>query len=312
MASTTDIHKILLSIRDTINACINGNMTFEEVTKEYRDLHNMYEILRKSIENSDSDNLIGGFLYHHNVHNFCKTTGLYLLENGDIRTVSEYGDRYLLSRMPAHISKNIDDIPAASVTELYFGAEDDKQMKLYLYRMQNKGKDHVLAALSASEYFQKKEFEFFGRFMEKYLFSEDGAGEEPRVIDFINLITGDIARHIKEYRESDSLIADLYILKNVRITFSHLGIHDIMLLSDEITASFESFYGDGIRIIPLSLSKYVVLFSEKKMKEISGTKKRIDFIFNSITIPFSKYRHTIEKSNESIYTFFENLYREIA
>ncbi len=308
MTSGTDIHSLLLSIRNTIQSCINGSLSLDDVAERYRSYHQAYEKLRREKENPDTDNLVGGFLYHHNVHNFCKATVLYKSGDSDIRTVSEYGDSYLLSRIPDHVSSSMRDITANEMTDLYFGAEEEKQIKLYVYKIEKQKTQYIIAAVTASDYFQKSEFEFFCNFMAAFLFSEK-EDDAPLLIDFINMITKEIVQHIKEHEEADSVIADLYVLKRVRMTFSHLGIHDIMLLSDEITTTLEHHYGSVIRVIPLSLSNYLVLYTDEST---TVYKKRIDFIFNNITIPFSRFHYTIEKNNESIYAFFENLYREIS
>jgi hypothetical protein len=300
-----------LTLKKALQDYTGGRISLEDAKSKYRELLSLYHSMEGEMRPGPGGNIFAGMCHHHNIENFSLFTGVYILDNDGMRPFIASGDSmfndHILSTHAA-ISASIVDGSVASVKP---SSGRDFPHALYLYPLDlNEGPRAALIAVSSSQFFSTERFTHAGDVMKSIL--QKAASEfRPLYMNYQAEVRHEIERYINITRglgEGTAISAHIFIFNMIEKIFSHMGISALLEISGEIVDHLKESFGPDSKIYALSLHEYVALTKSGSADGSAPLKKRIEFKYKGITIPFQTMKLEVD-SRKALLDLWGEIFR---
>lgn len=303
----SNIKKLIFSTQKVIKDYSEGVLSHQEAKDEYEKLARNYHELQKEAISESSTGFIRGICYHHNIENFSVFSGLFALTESEFELVSYYGDDKMNSIIIETLQNNQKRIPQSEFSTILPGENSSLNQILYIYPVwRNISKAVFFIALSSSDYFSTEKFCFIGTFFNE-IFKASLFNEKPMSVSYFEDIKREIVDILTEtINETYSVAAHVFSLKLVDDIFIHMGIFSILEISDKFVEIIRKNFPDSAHIFVLSLNEYLVLTPILRKSSSNPLKKRLEFDYKDISIPYEVIQLKID-SPDAIYQLIQKM-----
>jgi len=300
-----DIHNLIMSIQKSMTEFAEGSLQLKDAEEEYKKLSELYKQIEADSVKHEGSNILKGLCYYNNIENFSILSGVYFLDSKDITPFTYHGDNNLNSKTMNKILKNKKDIKNNQV--IMIQSDESLLHSVYIYPVLiDKNELIVLATVSSSSYFSKEKFYFTGRLL-SVLFSIRRDDFHFIKLNYFDDVSKEIEKILMENIDDDHYIeATLFVFNTVEMIFSHLGMKTLIDVSDIITDLLKSSYQENSRCFSLSIRDYIVILKKRKGEKTKSKKKRLNFIYKEINIPYKTLEIEID-TVDSVHNFWEKI-----
>ncbi|MCU0820950.1 MAG: hypothetical protein MUC95_00560 [Spirochaetes bacterium] len=300
-----DINNLILSIQKSMTEFAEGSLQLKDAEVVFKKLSETYKTLEAESIKHEGPSILKGLCYYNSIENFSILSGVYFLDPRDINPFTYHGDNSLNTKAMNKILTNKKEIKNNQVIMI----QPDEMLlhPVYVYPvLLDKNEMVVLATVSSSPYFSKEKFYFTGKLL-SVLFSIRRDDFHFIKLNYFDEISKEIEKIIKENIDDDHYIeATLFVFKSVEMIFSHLGLKTLVDVSDSIVNILKTSYQENSRCFSLSIRDYIVILKKRKGEKAKSKKKRLNFIYKDINIPFKTMEIEIDKV-DSIHNFWEKI-----
>lgn len=300
-----EIHNLIFSIQKAITEFSEGDISLNEGEEEYERLLDIYNKIEDIKKNNKGPDIISGLCYYNNIENYSLLSGVYYSDSRETIPVSYYGDNNLNSKTVSAINKHKNEIRKNQIIMVPPG--ENMLHPIYIYPLIMENSDLIVfATISSSNYFAKEKYYFSARLL-KALFSVTRDAFHHLRWNYFDEVSKEIEKILKDNIDDEHYIeATLYVFNLVETIFSHLGIKTMVHISETFSGIMKKTYRENSRFFTLSLRDYLVLVKKRKGDEEPSKKKKIDFIYNKLHIPYKTLEIKVE-SVDSIHNFWEKI-----
>ncbi len=300
-----DIHNLIMSIQKSMTEFAEGGLQLKDAEEEYKRLSDIYKQIEAETVRHDGPNILKGLCYYNNIENFSILSGVYFIDSRDITPFTYHGDNNLNSKAMNKILSNRNDIKNNQV--IMIQADETLLHSVYIYPVLiDKNELIILATVSSSSYFSKEKFYFTGKLL-SVLFSVRRDDFHFIKLNYFDEISKEIEKIIKENIDADHYIeATLFVFNTVEMIFNHLGMKTIIDVTDTITNVLKNAYQENSRCFSLSARDYIVILKKRRSEKTVTKKKRLNFIYKDINIPFKTLEIEIN-TIDSVHNFWEKV-----
>jgi hypothetical protein len=178
------------------------------------------------------------------------------------------------------------------------------ELYLYLVYFTVKENEFLLSTISSSPYYDDKKF-IFVKTLLKQIFQAGKSYANPLYIDFIQENSNKLAGYFKNTDTAIQKSVYVYIFHNLELIFGHLGLYRIKEVTDFIIQRLLKEHEPGTEIIQFSFTTYICISPNKD--DNSTPQKKIDFLFDGITIPFKQKVIQLEP-DINLFSFMDEIY----
>lgn len=301
-----DVKKLILDVGEKIKAYSKGQISFEEAKDSYQNLSSRYSHLSKSLLGSDSRHYLEGMLAHHNRNNYTIASALIKIHDMDYQILAGHGESRLVTKAMEEITGQGLDLKSG--TRVTMTPRDNSRLSHTLHircLTSTLAANTVLLALTSSDYFSPDYFEQTAAIFKNLLSPFPG---EDTDFNYFQYIASGIRDYITEYKSQNARIVSVFfVFKTIDSVFLHMGIPSILELSGVIKETIQSYYKNNSRCYSLSVREYIALYQQKGEDEENNRRKKIDFSYRGITIPYDIIKLEIT-DEETIQQFWNNYY----
>ena len=304
MNNGADIEALINRIQDAIRARSEGTRSVDQSRDDYKNLLREYEKLEKEYISDDAPGFIKGLLYDHNRSNGAILTALFALDDTGPVPLVFCGDTVLMNALPELIKRDYESRTEEAAGRIPLAGGDRGGFFLALDKIKVTGRTLILAAVSSSEAFTMRDFQFLSDLLEM-LFLKKKDRRFPVMLNYINDLSAAISR-IVNAAGGGRFYIDHFFLLNPYEAFAHIGIYPMIEFSDLIVETLSKTYPAGVKIFAHSVFRYLVLYDEKIKERLDIKRNRIDFVFKGNSIPYKVLHREID-SPQALYLILEEL-----
>ena len=221
--------------------------------------------------------------------------------------MSYYGDDKIISKIIETLQDNQKRIPRSEFSTILPGENSSLVQTLYISPVwQSINRAIFYIALSSSDYFSTEKFSFIGTFFTEIL-RASLFSKRPLSVSYFEDIQQEIIDVLTEtINETYSVAAHVFSLKLIDDVFIHMGIFSILEISHKFVEIIRTNFPDNTHIFVLSLNEYVVLTPILRKSSSNPLKKRLEFDYKDISIPYEVIQLKID-SPDAIYQLLHKM-----
>lgn len=297
------MNNIAVNIKKLLKSYTENKLSKKEASSQFKSLEKSYLEFKNNLNIKESADYLSGLCYHHNIENFSIFTGIYILKNNSISSLSHYGDNSILKKINNVLLKNFDHFEKNKL----FTIKPDKinKLKNNLYIFNFNLSDNInfyIVSLSSSNFFDQDKFEFFSYFLKTLI--PQSPIQEYNCLDIYKKIENFINNKTKN---DATLYAYIYYFPYLDKIIDHLGEQATSEISLNIEKTLTDSYDINLFQQTISLKEYVIFDSNNIDNALVTTNKKIHFYYKDIPIPY--YSKIIElKGDNCFYKFTEALF----
>lgn len=301
------IKDLIMSVSKSLKDYGNGSLSYDDAKDEYQRLLQIYRTIEKEENVDNPSRFLEGLCYYHNMKNFSIFSGVYRVSNG-INPMAYYSDDAIHAKILSSLNKNIELIKDNPYLKISSDKTENLSHDIYVSRLYSDGADFILfIAASSSEFFSMDIFSHSANIFKELTsdYKKTNSNQNNYYNDILNQMRDYLLQNIDGKHH---IIADVYIFRNIEKIFLHLGIYTLLKISNEIYNIINTHFNKKSKIYIPSMKEYIVLSKQLKQSGITiKNKRKIEFNFQGITIPYQTIKITID-SKDSLYKFLNDVF----
>jgi len=305
-----EINNLIVTTGKTLKEFAEGTISHESAAEEYKKLSEKYQKIEEKQKKTGGQNQIQGLCYYNNIENFSLLTGVYSIEKKERKTVSSvtyYGDSDLNARTLKAISNNSEHFFENKTLQISPDSDEEFPYNIYIYPvLDEKLNEIVIACVSSSAFFSEDKFMFLGKLLKNILsiiiFKSDSLE-----FNYFEDISKEADQYLKNNIDNEhSIKVTLFVFNMLEKIFNHMGITSLLEVSDYIFNTIKDNFKHNAKCFTLSIRDYIILEKINKNDGFKDNKKKLEFRYKNINIPYHTIKLTID-SNESVYNLWDKI-----
>ncbi len=271
---------LLVDIRNTIKSLVDGSISIETASLQFKRLNQRYEnLLEKKPERPS--NILNLLCAAHTGENFSKYSGIWEINESDIRPLYESGISKIRD-VSLNFLKNAEEFDIAlNHSELTMHGTEN-EYRLILDKIKTDSPDLFAVCVTSSPYFSLNRFTIFGTICCQ-LVSSTELNEIEDSCDYLDSVCKSIDQYLKNNIKSGSAtLIKLYRFEDLTSAFSHLGTREMLGIMERILFYLRNNYGYTSLIQSVSPELYIVVVPE----ENNIPAKNQPFSIKGISVPY--------------------------
>ncbi|GEM_PF-729841 len=289
MDTDTEIQELLLAISQSLKDFTGGMISSSDARQRYTATRATCAAIEKRLKTAHSNRLLEGFCYRHNIDNFTLASGMYRYTVQGLQPFFYYGDTALTAAVSEILSNAAPTMTEKTIAILKPESHRVLPHTVVAYPVATAFDEMLIfTAVTSSRFFSEKRFLVTAERLSR-LCIELVAKLHPVHIDYFSAIRHTIDNDIT-YRLNHGarLEAAYYVFPMLAKIFNHMGFDSLLEISSEITATLRAACRQNAGIHCVSLREYVTLETHAEGGANHRAKKRLDFVYKGITIPYQK------------------------
>jgi hypothetical protein len=293
---------MIQDLRQLMQDYTAGAAAPDEAAARFAVLQAQFEAFPPAVDTDSAHDQLRTFCHHHNTGNFSILSGIYLYREGELRRISAEGTPELQIKVENLLAGRIPSLIRGKALKVIPAAENGLRNTLYVYPALYSHDSMLFAVcLSSSPFFSEPQFLSFGRHV-------SGLVPQLSVESYTCL---EIYRQIEDYIAGQAtprtpLVGMVYAFSSLQKIFSHMGLHNLFELADDINRQLRHSTGGIARIYSLSLNEYALFYPEQDYTHGLAAKKQ-DFVFRGIHLPYASKEVRLT-SADGFYLFLDTLF----
>ncbi len=291
--------ELLFELRDNIS---DEHISSAQAVSKLNDIENSLTDKTVAAANGSSEPL-KSIMITFNIHNYSDMTMLFAIKNSYVTIIEKTGDRKLCNNIEQFLMD--DPFFFRGIERLETGG---RYYRLFFESMTIADTVYTVMSLTLSYNFRSTRFHILCDILLDYILNAKTEKKglfndffDDKMIEFTQFLTSS-GKH--------EPVVFLFRYEYISEFFNRIGLSTIIEMSREIKNRLKELFGDEVSIITISLSSYIVITSKENKNsnfEKITSKKRIDFAFKGIVLPYTVIQVPYKKDN-SVYDIFENVY----
>lgn len=279
------ISKLVSEIGETMKDFARGKLVFPAAEEAYERLLHECERLEAELTHEDASEMVRGILYHHNVHNCCLHSGVYVRRKETIIPLITIGDFSMAGRIAIALSHE-----RADTGEGVFRIGQEKTgfsaHVVYAQKINEAGEPLLFAALSSSNHFTEDLFTRAGNIIKILFQTSTCPVQYYNYFDEVRKKADDfIDRHLDRNHDIN---VGIFIFRNIEKIFSHMGFHTILDVSKEIIKTLSAAFPSDALCVNPSFRMYLVFIPVLRGRDDEIKKLKVEFYYQGLSLPFQR------------------------
>ncbi len=303
-----EVKDLISSLKVSLQGFTMGEIPVDDARKQYKALLARYNDIRSGIDADRGEKILKGICHHHNVENFSIFSGLYKITSSQIIPVFYCGEEYFNKRLCSVHNEILKSIETDTVSIISSESIKGLPHDIYTYPLFDSGTSlTVFISISSSQYFNERKFINAGSFLGD-LAGKIYSGIKPLYLNYYTDIKHRIEHYARAAIDSGShLDTHLFVCNMLEKIFIHMGMKSLLEISGYILQKLHENYGPESEVHALSLGEYLVLVKSRHDAASAAEKKRVEFSYKSITIPYQTLSLRID-SPEILSEFWQGVF----
>ncbi len=303
----TQVKELVNSIKKVLQDYTKNQITTENLKVRLKEFISNYKMLETGLSRKSGTEILRGVCYYHNIENFTLLTGIYKVSKDEILPLAYYGDagcHKIVSNLNPII---LVSLPAGKAMTIPEGEIPGFAHTIHIKSMIS-GKDYsyFLAAVASSRFFSHQKFSHCADVFSNLLY-EIVIESQTYTLDYSGTVRNEVESLASALLAKKNIVyARYFTFSLVGRIFNHLGPNSLLEIPDIIVDTFRKNIPGNPVIFPCSLWEYIILSLEKPEKLHSKSQKKIEFLYQGITLPYHTLYQIID-SRADLVAFWDHI-----